>query len=146
MQALEPSNLNNVVLQTPLLSLKWDYAVDVLEQSRDCVCCRARRVGNGPKDVRRWQVVPLNGESNTHRGQPVCISACCLVAGEISRGLKQAEIIMLAAWTIYHVTWRYDLFYIWLVYRMPRFPAPDALSAHRCPSLFVHNLLCYSAL
>jgi hypothetical protein len=68
-QTLESSDFNDIVLKTPLLCLKRDYVVDVLEQACDGICLCTVRVRYVPKDICRRQAIPLNCQSKAHVGR-----------------------------------------------------------------------------
>src|SRR5690242_20215477 len=66
-QTLEAGDLDDVVLEPPVLCLERHDEVDILQQPRDRVCRRAVRVGNGPEDVRGGEAVALDRQAQTHR-------------------------------------------------------------------------------
>lgn len=59
-QALEAGDLDDIVLQAPMLSLEWDDVVDIFEQTRNRVRLRAVAIGHAPEDVGGREAVPLH--------------------------------------------------------------------------------------
>ena len=65
-QALEAAQLDNIVLQAPMLRLERDDEVDILKQPRDGVCRCAVRLRDAPQDVGGGQAVALDRKTQPH--------------------------------------------------------------------------------
>ena len=65
-QTLEAGELDNIVLQAPVLSFERNYQVDVLEQAGDRVRLRAGGRGDAPQNVCIGQIIPLDRQAEAH--------------------------------------------------------------------------------
>lgn len=76
MQALETAHFDNVVLQAPVLCLKWNDKIYIFKQPRDRIRRCTVRIRYAPEDVGGRQAVALYREAQTH---------CCRRVAEIIR-------------------------------------------------------------
>jgi hypothetical protein len=82
-QTLEASHLDDIMLQAPVLCFQRYYVVDIFEKAGDGIRLRAVRFGYVPEDVRSRNVIPLDGEPETHVGRvesrevALCASLVC---------------------------------------------------------------------
>lgn len=65
-QALKAAQLDNIVLQAPMLRLERDDEVDILKQPRDRVCRGAVRLRDAPQYVGGRQAVALDRKTQSH--------------------------------------------------------------------------------
>jgi hypothetical protein len=67
--ALEASNLDDIILKTPLVCLKRDYGVNVLKQPSDRIIRAVLVDGDTPKNINGRETIALYRESQPHNGR-----------------------------------------------------------------------------